>query len=109
MFLVSLSDEKDKLWDPDPYSRSYGIMVAYYLLYLARVLALFDTFIYILQKKPLYTYRVVNGVFNGIAPTVVWLMAHFGKIPEHDTEVVLYGLTHCLVHLYYFLVTAGNQ
>ena len=107
-FLVYILGEDAKLWDPNPYSKSYGIMVVYHMFYVARILSLLDTFIYILQKKPIYKSRVVIGVFNGIAPTVVWIMAHFGNIPEHDTELVLYGFTLCLVHLYYFLVTAGN-
>ena len=108
-FLACILDKGVLLWDTDPYSKSYGIMVAYYMFYLARIISLLDTFIYILQKKIIYTPRVVNGVFNGIAPICVWLMAHFSNIPGHDLELVLYALTNCMVYLYYFLVTAGNH
>lgn len=83
-------------------------MVAYYMFYLARILSLFDTFIYILQKKPMDAIRVVSGVFNGIGPTWVWSTARFGNIPGHDFDLVLYAWTFCLVYLFYFLVTAGN-
>ena len=84
-------------------------MIAYYLFYMARILSLLDTFIYILQKKPINTFRVISGVFNGIAPTWVWVMVHFGNIPGYDFELTVYALTHSLIYLYYFLVTAGNK
>ena len=106
--MESISDKGDMLWDRDPTSKSYGIMIVYYMFYLGRILSLLDTFIYILQNKPLGTIRVVAGVFNGLAPTFVWLMARFGNIPAQDFELVLYAITHCLLYLYYFLVTAGN-
>ena len=84
-------------------------MVAYYMFYLARILSLLDTLIYILQKKSIRTSRVVHGVLNGIGPICVWLMAHFGNIPGHDLELVSYALTNCLVYLYYLLVTSGSN
>ena len=84
-------------------------MIAYYMFYMARVLSLLDTFIYILQKKPVNTFRIISGVFNGIAPIWVWIKAHFGDIPGYDLELLVYALTHCLIYIYYLLVTAGNQ
>ena len=107
-FLACILDDGVILWDPDQYSKSYSILIAYYMFYMARLLSLLDTFIYILQKKPMDTFRVISGVFNGIAPTWVWVMAHFGDVPGYDLELVVYSLTHCLIYLYYFLVTAGN-
>ena len=102
------SDKSGILWDPNPYSKSYGIMVAYYMFYLARILSLFDSFIYILKKKQMNSYRIVIGVFYGIIPIHIWVMAHFGNIPSHDLDLVFYVLTHCLFYVYCLLVTLGN-
>ena len=63
--MESISDKGDMLWDRDPTSKSYGIMIVYYMFYLGRILSLLDTFVYILQNKPLVTIRVIAGVFNG--------------------------------------------
>ena len=84
-------------------------MIAYYMFYMARILSLLDTFIYILQKKPMNTFRIISGVFNGIAPIWVWIKARFGDVPGYDLELIVYALTHCLIYIYYLLVTAGNQ
>ena len=107
-FLACILDDGVILWDPDQYSKSYSILIAYYMFYIARILSLSDTFIYILQKKQMDTFRVISGVFNGMAPTWLWVMAQFVDIPGYDFELIVYAMTQCLIYLYYFLVTIGK-
>ena len=106
--LACILDDGVILWDPDQYSKSYSILIAYYMFYIARILSLLDTFIYILQKKQMDTFRVISGVFNGMAPTWLWVMAQFVDIPGYDFELIVYAMTQCLIYLYYFLVTIGK-
>ena len=85
------------------------MMVAYYMFYLARIFSLLDSFIYILKKKQINSFRLVIGVFYGILPIYMWIVAHFGNIPTYDFDLVAFLVTHCLIYLYYLLVTLGNS
>ena len=103
------SGEDRDLWLPDPSSKSYGILIAHYLMYVGRMFSLLDAFIHILQQKPVSFHLILGGFAYALGPVYLWLMARFGKKdPVRDLDLVVFALIHCLVYLYYTLITLGS-
>ena len=101
--------EEAILWDTNPDSKSYGILMAFYTFHLARTISLIDSFIHILQGKPLGCHTITAGIVFALGPPYTWVCARFArKDPAFDFELVLIAFTHCLVYLYYSLLMSGT-
>ena len=72
------------------------------------MISILDSFIHILQGKPLGFHTITAGIGIALVPVFTWVCARFAKKePAFDFELVLYSFTHCLVYLYYFLTMSG--
>ena len=83
--------------------------MAFYTFHLARTISLIDSFIHILQGKPLGCHTITAGIVFALGPPYTWVCARFArKDPAFDFELVLIAFTHCLVYLYYSLLMSGT-
>ena len=97
------------IWDNNPNSKSYGILIAFYTFHIARMISLIDSFIHILQGKPTGSHLTTAGLAYAMGPIYTWVCARFAKKePSFDLELVLIAFTHCMVYLYYLLVVTGR-